>query len=141
MGAATWDPPGPLSRGHPMMNLCFSGLPVPERALRRRRSPRSWRARLDGETCSERPRGRYPMGSSEGSWEKGELVPDDVVCGVVRERLAKPTAKRVHPGWVPKTVPPALALEKDLAADAETRALRRLPDFEPGQLVRRLTAR
>jgi adenylate kinase len=45
--------------------------------------------------------------------DKGELVPDEVVIGIVRERLAQPDAKKgfILDGF-PRTVPQAEALDK-----------------------------
>jgi adenylate kinase len=74
--------------------------------------------------------------------DKGELVPDEVVCGLVRERISKPDCKNgfILDGF-PRTVPQAIALERDLAA-LGVKAIRCV-DFriERGELVRRLTAR
>ena len=44
-------------------------------------------------------------------------MPDEVVCGLVKERIAKPDcAKGFILDGFPRTVPQALSLEKDLAA-------------------------
>jgi adenylate kinase len=86
---------------------------------------------------------KTPMGLSAKTFmDKGELVPDDVVCGLVRERIAKPDCKKgfILDGF-PRTVPQALALEKDLAAAGLEPPV--CVDFQVdrGDLVRRLTAR
>ena len=53
------------------------------------------------------------MGATARTYtERGALVPDDVVIGIVRERLAEPDCKN---GWIldgfPRTVPQAAALD------------------------------
>jgi adenylate kinase len=59
-----------------------------------------------------------PLGAEAKRYmNKGELVPDAVVCGLVQERIAKPDcAKGFILDGFPRTVPQALSLEKDLAA-------------------------
>jgi adenylate kinase len=80
--------------------------------------------------------------SAKKYMDKGELVPDDVVCGLVRERIGKPDCKKgfILDGF-PRTVPQALSLEKDLAAAGLKAPI--CVDFkvDRGDLVRRLTAR
>ena len=74
--------------------------------------------------------------------DKGELVPDDVVCGLVRDRI---TAADCKNGFIldgfPRTVPQALALEKDLKGLGMKPVV--CVDFriERSELMRRMTAR
>jgi adenylate kinase len=74
--------------------------------------------------------------------DKGVLVPDSVVCGVVRERLAKPDcgAGFILDGF-PRTTPQALDLEQALSASKKAPIT--CVDFriDRGELLERLTAR
>jgi adenylate kinase len=84
-----------------------------------------------------------PLGLSAKKYmDKGELVPDEVVCGLVRERIAKPDCKTgfILDGF-PRTVPQAQALEKDLAAVGLKPVV--VVDFriDRKELLDRLTAR
>jgi len=57
-----------------------------------------------------------PVGrEAKGYLDRGELVPDAVVCGIVRERLARPDCRSgfILDGF-PRTVPQAEALETAL---------------------------
>jgi adenylate kinase len=84
-----------------------------------------------------------PLGAEAKRYmDKGELVPDSVVCGLVKERLGKPDcAKGFILDGFPRTVPQALSLEKDLAALGLNAA--RCVDFrvDRNDLLRRLTGR
>jgi adenylate kinase len=84
-----------------------------------------------------------PLGNEARRYmERGELVPDDVVCGLVRDRISQPDCARgfILDGF-PRTVNQALSLERDL------QSLRMKPvacvDFriDRRELMRRLTAR
>lgn len=84
-----------------------------------------------------------PMGLKAKEYmEKGELVPDDVVVGVVEERLAKPDldAGFMLDGF-PRTLPQAEALDKimtDMGKPIDHAILVNVPDEE---LMKRLTGR
>jgi adenylate kinase len=84
-----------------------------------------------------------PMGlEAKNYMDAGELVPDSVVIGIVKDRLQEPdTAKGFLMDGFPRTIPQAQAL--DAALDdldrAVTRTLVILVDEE--ELVRRLTGR
>ncbi len=84
-----------------------------------------------------------PMGvQAKAYMDKGELVPDEVVIGIVKERLAKPDcAKGFILDGFPRTVPQADALDAALAESG--RGLDAVISVEvPKQsLVMRLTAR
>jgi adenylate kinase len=61
---------------------------------------------------------KTPLGvEAKRYMDKGELVPDSVVCGLVKERIGKPDCANgfILDGF-PRTIPQALSLEKDLAA-------------------------
>jgi adenylate kinase len=84
-----------------------------------------------------------PLGlEAEGYMSRGELVPDEVVIGMVRERLAEPDASEgiVLDGF-PRTVVQAEALDAMLeeANQPAPRAL--LLDVPRGSLMARLTGR
>ena len=84
-----------------------------------------------------------PMGLKAKEYmEKGELVPDDVVVGVVEERLAKPD---LDGGFMldgfPRTLPQAEALDKimaNMSKPIDHAILVNVPDEE---LMKRLTGR
>jgi adenylate kinase len=84
-----------------------------------------------------------PMGMKAKSYmDKGELVPDDVVVGVVEERLTKPD---LEGGYMldgfPRTLPQAEALDSILqkAGQAIDHAI--LVDVPDEELVKRLSGR
>jgi len=71
-----------------------------------------------GEMLRAAARAGTPVGvKAKGFMDLGQLVPDDVVLGIVAERIEKPDARRgfVLDGF-PRTVPQAEALECMLAA-------------------------
>ena len=111
----------PVADGRALpMNLVFLGPRARERGRRPRRSPRTAACLTSRPaTCSARPRPpKTPLGiQAKQFMDKGEARPDDVVCGLVRERLAQPDcAKGFILDGFPRTVPQALDLEKALAA-------------------------
>jgi adenylate kinase len=74
--------------------------------------------------------------------DAGELVPDEVVIGIVKERLQQPdTARGFLMDGFPRTIPQAQALDKALAdlGRAVTKTIVILVDEE--ELVKRLTGR
>jgi adenylate kinase len=84
-----------------------------------------------------------PMGlKAKGYMEKGELVPDDVVVGVVRERLTKPDLEKGYMlDGFPRTVPQAEALDKMLADTGKAIDKAILVDVPDEELMKRLTGR
>ncbi|MFC1833167.1 adenylate kinase [Thermodesulfobacteriota bacterium] len=84
-----------------------------------------------------------PMGTKAKEYmDKGELVPDDVVVGVVEERLTKPDldAGFMLDGF-PRTLPQAEALDKILTAQSKPIDHAVLVDVPDGELMKRLTGR
>jgi adenylate kinase len=84
-----------------------------------------------------------PMGLKAKSFmDKGELVPDDVVVGVVEERLAKPD---LDGGYMldgfPRTLPQAEALDRLLDAQGKGIDHAVLVDVPDEELMKRLTGR
>ncbi len=79
---------------------------------------------------------------AKGYMDKGELVPDDVIIGLIRERLAEPDCARgfILDGF-PRTIPQAEALDRlleelKMSLDA---VIEIVVDYET--IVRRLTSR
>jgi adenylate kinase len=79
---------------------------------------------------------------ARAAMERGELVPDDVMVGLIAERLGQPDAKRgfVLDGF-PRTIPQAAALDRLLETLGQS--LDRVVSFQvsDAELVRRLTGR
>lgn len=84
-----------------------------------------------------------PMGLKAKTYmDKGELVPDDVVIGVVEERLAKPDlAKGYMLDGFPRTLPQAEALDKILTSLGQSIDHAVLVDVPDEELVARLSGR
>lgn len=84
-----------------------------------------------------------PMGLKAKTYmEKGELVPDEVVIGVVEERLAKPDlAKGYMLDGFPRTLPQAEALDGILASLGQSIDHAVLVDVPDEELVARLSGR
>ena len=84
-----------------------------------------------------------PLGvRARGFMDKGELVPDDLMLGIVRQRLA---GTDCHGGFIldgfPRSVPQAVSLD-DICANSSQAKLRALSlDVPTDELVRRLTER
>lgn len=84
-----------------------------------------------------------PMGLKAKEYmDKGELVPDEVVVGVVEERLAKPD---LGSGYMldgfPRTLPQAQALDKILEGQGKNIDHAILVDVPDEELVKRLAGR
>jgi len=74
--------------------------------------------------------------------DKGELVPDDVVIGVVEERLAKPDLENGYMlDGFPRTLGQAEALDKILAGQSKSIDHAILVDVPDEELVTRLAGR
>lgn len=84
-----------------------------------------------------------PMGLKAKTYmDKGELVPDDVVVGVVEERLTKPDLNKGYMlDGFPRTIPQAQALDKMLEAQAQSLDHAVLVDVPDEELLKRLTGR
>jgi adenylate kinase len=80
---------------------------------------------------------------AKAAMDRGELVPDDVMVGLVAERLGQPDAKRgfILDGF-PRTIPQAAALDRQLD-EMLGQSLDRVVSFQvsDAELVRRLTGR
>lgn len=84
-----------------------------------------------------------PMGlKAKAYMEQGELVPDDVVIGVVEERLTKPDLDKGYMlDGFPRTAAQAEALDKILASQSKKLNHVILVDVPDEELVKRLTGR
>jgi len=84
-----------------------------------------------------------PMGLKAKEYmEKGELVPDEVVVGVVEERLTKPDLDRGYMlDGFPRTLPQAQALDKILGGQKKSIDHAILVDVPDDELVKRLSGR
>jgi adenylate kinase len=84
-----------------------------------------------------------PMGlKAKGYMDKGELVPDDVVVGVVEERLVQPD---LNAGYMldgfPRTLPQAEALDRMISRLGQSIDHAILVDVPDEELMKRLTGR
>jgi adenylate kinase len=84
-----------------------------------------------------------PLGTkAKGYMDQGQLVPDDIVIGIIEERLKE---KDCHPGFIldgfPRTIPQAEALEPILTKIGEKIDHVINIEVESEELVRRLTGR
>jgi len=84
-----------------------------------------------------------PMGLKAKEYmDKGELVPDEVVVGVVKERLAKPDLdKGFMLDGFPRTLGQAQALDKIMVEISKGIDHAILVDVPDGELMKRLTGR
>jgi adenylate kinase len=84
-----------------------------------------------------------PMGLKAKTYmDKGDLVPDDVVIGVVEERLTKPDLDKGYMlDGFPRTLPQAQALDKILTKQSKSIDHAILVDVPDEELVARLSGR
>lgn len=84
-----------------------------------------------------------PMGlAAKAAMDRGDLVPDDVILGIMKEKLASPDAARgVILDGVVRTVPQAQGLNKVLAELGRPLDAVLLFDVADDELVRRLSGR
>jgi adenylate kinase len=88
-------------------------------------------------------KGGTPMGLKAKTYmDKGELVPDDVVIGVVEERLTKPDLDKGYMlDGFPRTLPQAEALDAILSKQSKSIDHAILVDVPDEELVARLSGR
>ncbi|MCX5722352.1 MAG: adenylate kinase [Nitrospirae bacterium] len=127
------------------MRVVFLGAPGVGKGTQAERIAAQYRvAKIStGDLLREAVRTRTPLGLEAKSYmDQGKLVPDAVVIGLVREKLADPScaAGFVLDGF-PRTVPQAEELGKALASKAM--ALDRVVNFQVSRedVVRRLSGR
>jgi adenylate kinase len=110
-----------------------------ERLVRKEGAPQI----ATGDMLREAVAGKTPLGLKAKSYmDQGALVPDEVIIGLVGERLDKEDAKRgfLLDGF-PRTIPQAEALEKLLTGRGWTLDRVIFFDIAEAELVRRLTGR
>ncbi len=79
---------------------------------------------------------------AKATMDAGQLVSDDIVLGIIQERLAKPDAKSgfILDGF-PRNIPQAQALDSTLARMGQPLQLALLVDVDSEVLMKRLTGR
>ena len=95
-------------------------------------------------TCSGKQLKRKPPGGTgrERYIKAGELVPDELVLGIVRERLNAPdTAQGFLLDGFPRTLPQAVALDQYLTEKGQTLTAVINIEVDPEILVERLSGR
>jgi adenylate kinase len=127
------------------VRLVFLGAPGAGKGTQARELAREWGVPqvATGDMLREAVAAGTPLGREARRYmDQGALVPDDVIVGLIAERLAKPDAKGgfILDGF-PRTIPQAEALGrllKDLGV-ALDRVI--LFDVSEAELLRRLTGR
>jgi len=127
------------------VRLIFLGPPGAGKGTQARELAREWGVPqiATGDMLREAVAADTPLGrQARGYMDRGALVPDDVIVGLIAERLAQPDAKRgfVLDGF-PRTIPQAEALSRLLEELGQQ--LDRAIFFEVSEpeLLRRLTGR
>jgi adenylate kinase len=127
------------------VRLVFLGPPGAGKGTQARELAHEWGVPqiATGDMLREAVAADTPLGrQARGYMERGALVPDDVIVGLIAERLAQPDAKRgfILDGF-PRTTPQAEALDRLLAEVGQR--LDRVIFFEvsEAELLQRLTGR
>jgi adenylate kinase len=96
-----------------------------------------------GDILRESVKKGTPLGlAAKAKMEAGQLVPDEVVCGIVEERVAEPDCRAgfILDGF-PRTIPQAQFVDKMLEAKGRGRPLVINIQVEHDVLMKRLTGR
>jgi adenylate kinase len=125
--------------------VIFLGPPGAGKGTQARELAREWGVPqiATGDMLREAVAAGAPLGREAKAYmERGALVPDEVIVGLIRERLAQPDAKEgfILDGF-PRTIPQAEALDRLLRELGQ--ALDRVIFFDvsEAELLRRLTGR
>jgi adenylate kinase len=96
-----------------------------------------------GDILRDAVRNRTPLGlAAQAKMEGGELVPDEVVCGIVEERVSRPDCERgfILDGF-PRTIAQAEFVDRTLLASGRGDPLVIEIEVERDLLLKRLTGR
>ncbi len=127
------------------MRLVFLGPPGAGKGTQARKLAREWSVPqvATGDMLREAVSNGTPLGREAKTFmDRGALVPDDVMVGLIAERLAQPDAKRgfILDGF-PRTIPQADALERLLGELGVSLDRVVYFDVADAELLRRLTGR
>jgi adenylate kinase len=127
------------------MRLVFLGPPGAGKGTQARDLAREWGVPqiATGDMLREAAAAGTPLGREARQYmDRGALVPDDVIVGLIGERLGQPDAKGgfILDGF-PRTIPQAEALGRLLEARGVSLDRAVFFDVSDAELVRRLTGR
>jgi adenylate kinase len=127
------------------IRLIFLGPPGAGKGTQARALAEAWRVPqiATGDMLRDAVSAGSPLGATAKSFmDRGALVPDDVIVGLIAERLARPDAKSgfILDGF-PRTIPQAEALDRLLEQLGQRLDRVVYFDVPEAELLRRLTGR